>query len=149
MEAARREMEIPVEHRIQLQRACEAAYPRECCGVLLGITDGTRLIVRRVISTVNAVSTIGGFAIPDHEMRRVRLLAAEWGLPIVAVFHSHPSGSTELSSSDRAALAHSEWPWVIVTQNRTTRDVQLSLCEATSYHEAVRDWDLVCIKSKQ
>jgi proteasome lid subunit RPN8/RPN11 len=142
-------MEILPEHRIQLQRACEAAYPRECCGVLLGITDGTRLMVRRVVSTLNAVSMVGGFAIPDYEMRRVRLLATELGLPIMAVFHSHPSGSAELSSSDRAALAYSEWPWVIVTQNQATREVRLTWCEATSDSEGGRCLGLGLYAPKQ
>jgi proteasome lid subunit RPN8/RPN11 len=130
MEAVRREMKISAEHHIQLRDACEAAYPRECCGVLLGSRDGTRLIVQRVVSTVNPVSTVGGFAIPDHEMRRVRLLAAEAGLSIVAVFHSHPRGSTELSRNDRAALEHSEWPWVVVTENCTTQEPLLTWYEA-------------------
>jgi proteasome lid subunit RPN8/RPN11 len=125
-EATRREMEISAEHYAHLRHTFEAAYPRECCGVLLGSRDGTHLIVQRVVSTVNAFNMVGGFAIPDHEMRRVRLLAAEAGLSIVAVFHSHPSGSTELSSNDRAALEHSEWPWVIVTENRTTQELQFT-----------------------
>jgi proteasome lid subunit RPN8/RPN11 len=130
MEAALSEVEIPAEHHIQLRDACEAAYPRECCGVLLGSRDGTRSIVRRVVSTVNAFNMVGGFAIPDHEMRRVRLLAAEAGLSIVAVFHSHPCGSTEMSSNDRAALEHSEWPWVVVTENRATQELLLTWYEA-------------------
>ncbi|GHO78154.1 hypothetical protein KSD_59250 [Ktedonobacter sp. SOSP1-85] len=119
-------MEILAEHCLQLHYAFEAAYPRECCGVLLGSRVGTRLIVHRVVSTLNAVSTVGGFAIPDHEMRRVRLLAAEADLSIVAVFHSHPSGSTELSRNDQAALEYSEWPWVVVTENHTTQELLLT-----------------------
>jgi len=38
------------------------------------------------------------------------------GLEIVALFHSHPSGDARLSAADRASLAHSRWPWVIVTR---------------------------------
>jgi proteasome lid subunit RPN8/RPN11 len=120
------EFELSPKHRAELTRANEAAYPRECCGVFLGRSDGTCVTVHRVVSTLNAVSTVGGFAIPDHEMRRVRLLAAEAGLVIVAVFHSHPSGSTELSGSDRAALEHSEWPWVILTERAAPGEVVLT-----------------------
>jgi proteasome lid subunit RPN8/RPN11 len=119
-------IEIAAELYDALRSAIKTAYPRECCGVLLGRNDGARMVVHRVVSTLNAVSTVGGFAIPDHEMRRVRLLTAEAGLVIVAVFHSHPSGSTELSSSDRAALEHSEWRWVILTGRASPGEVVLT-----------------------
>ena len=84
---------ISAEHRAQLRRALDAALPRECCGVLLGGSVHDRLVVRRVLITLNATTMIGGFCIPDHEIRRVRSLSAQWGQPIVAVFHSHPDGS--------------------------------------------------------
>ena len=125
-------IEIAAEPYDALRRAIETAYPRECCGVLLGSSDGARLIVQRVVSTLNAVSTTGSFAIPDQEMRRVRVLAAEAGLHIVAVFHSHPSGSTELSNSDRAALEHSEWPWVILTERAAPGEVVLTWFDQVS-----------------
>lgn len=124
-------IDIPAEHAAELRRAYDEAYPKECCGLLLGLRSGTQLTVRRVISTLNAVSTIGGFAIPDHEIRRVRLLATESRLAIVAVFHSHPSGSRELSQSDRAALVRSEWPWVIVTAHPSF-GIVLTPCERLS-----------------
>lgn len=122
-------IEIAAEPSDALRCAIETAWPRECCGVLLGSRDGARMVVKRVVNTLNAVSTVGGFAIPDHEMRRVRLLAEKARLSIVAVFHSHPSGSTELSSSDRAALEFSEWPWVILTQDPTTCQLMLTWCQ--------------------
>jgi proteasome lid subunit RPN8/RPN11 len=120
---------ISSEHRAQLRRALDAALPRECCGVLLGSNDNGRLDVRWVLTTLNAATMVGGFSIPDHEIRRVRLLAAQCGEPIIALFHSHPGGSTELSESDRRALAYSEWPWVIVTQAAKAGDIELR------YHE--------------
>jgi proteasome lid subunit RPN8/RPN11 len=126
-------IELTTEHLAALKRAKELAYPHECCGVLLGIQDGTRLIVHRVLNTLNAVSTVGGFAIPDYEMRRVRVLAQQENLSIIAVFHSHPSGSTELSSSDQTALSYSEWPWVVVTQDPKTREVLLTINEFTAH----------------
>jgi len=124
-------IEVRAQHLAELRRAYDEAYPSECCGVLLGLRSGTQLTVRRVINTLNAVSTAGGFAIPDHEILRVRVLAEESRLAIVAVFHSHPSGSTELSSSDQIALQYSRWPWVIVTAPRTS-GVVLTLCQKPS-----------------
>jgi proteasome lid subunit RPN8/RPN11 len=99
-------MEITSRHHSLLREAYEVAYPRECCGVLLGVRSPIGWVVRRVVETPNAVSVRGGFA--------------------VAVFHSHPEGSTELSDSDRDALSYSEWPWVVLTQNRQTRELRLT-----------------------
>src|SRR5438105_672643 len=104
------------QHLLKLREAYEGALPRECCGMLLGDITRRGAMVREVLSTLNAVSVPGGFAIPDHEVRRVRMIAAETHQSIIAVFHSHPEGSSELSESDRAALCYSEWPWLIVTQ---------------------------------
>jgi proteasome lid subunit RPN8/RPN11 len=106
---------ILAEHRAELRRALDAALPRECCGVLLGDKNGDRLLVKRVLRTLNITTTVGEFSIPDDEIRRVRWLSRQYGKPIIAVFHSHPDGSDELSGADRRSLAHSEWPWIVVT----------------------------------
>jgi proteasome lid subunit RPN8/RPN11 len=128
-------LRLSSQHVCKLREAYEGALPRECCGVLLGDLARRGAAVREVLSTLNAVSTPGGFAIPDHELEWVRSVAVRAQLSIIALFHSHPDGSSELSESDRVALRHSEWPWVILTQDPKTRDVQLRL-----YHErAVRD----------
>lgn len=116
---------ISAEFRAQLRRAVDAALPGECCGVLLGNSELGRLDVRRVLSTLNTSTTVGTFSIPDHEMLRVRLLAAQFREPIIAVFHSHPDGWSELSEPDRRALAYSEWPWVVVTPTASEGDVEL------------------------
>ena len=123
-----------LDHDKELRAAYEAAYPRECCGVFLGSSDGAHVSVERVVSTLNAAGMAGGFAIPDDEMRRVRRVAARLGLAIVAVFHSHPSGCAELSNTDRAALRHSEWPWVVVTENRTSQELLLTWWAGQMHH---------------
>src|ERR1700732_1348332 len=120
---------ISADLRLQPRRAVDAALPGECCGVLLGDSELGRLFVRRVLSTLNTSTTVGTFSIPDHEIRRVGSLAAQFREPIIAVFHSHPDGSRELSPADRRALACSEWPGVIVTPAARTDDVELR------YHE--------------
>jgi proteasome lid subunit RPN8/RPN11 len=87
--------------------------------------------VQRVLITLNAETEIGFFSIPDQEIRRVRLLSAQYGAPIIAVFHSHPDGSGGLSEADRRALAYSEWPWVILTAAQRAGDVDLHYYDCT------------------
>jgi proteasome lid subunit RPN8/RPN11 len=86
----------------------------EACGFLLGAVEG---VAGEVVVGRESAPERGSFAIPDHELRRVAAYAEDRGLRILALFHSHPSGSTALSSGDRAALRYSAWPWVIVTRH--------------------------------
>jgi proteasome lid subunit RPN8/RPN11 len=53
--------------------------------------------------------------------------AQDRGLRILALFHSHPSGNSDLSAGDRAALRHSAWPWVIVTRPAGASTVVLTI----------------------
>jgi proteasome lid subunit RPN8/RPN11 len=92
-----------------LMRELHDWWPREACGFLLGRAGRAW----RVAPTLNALAGMGGFAIPDHELRRMRTLVGQDEL--VAVYHSHPSGRTELSQADRAALQHARLPWLVVT----------------------------------
>jgi proteasome lid subunit RPN8/RPN11 len=114
---------IAPEHRARLRRALDAALPRECCGVLVGGEVDGVLTVRGVLPTLNTTTALGGFSIPDRELQRVERLAAQSGERIIALFHSHPGGSTELSEPDRAALAHCEWPWLVITEAAAPGDV--------------------------
>ena len=116
---------ISTEHLVQLRGALNAALPRECCGILLGENSCDRLSVKRILNTLNTKATIGGFTIPDHEIRRVRWLSQHYEEPIIAVFHSHPDGSGALSEPDRRSLAYSEWPWVVITPRGKSAIVDL------------------------
>jgi proteasome lid subunit RPN8/RPN11 len=117
------QMAISREHCQLLIEAYEVAYPRECCGFLLG-TPGRRPSVKRVVTVLNAFSGLCAFAIPDFEVRRVKTMALKAGLSITAMFHSHPGGSPGLSDDDSAALRYSEWPWLLFTMKSATRELQ-------------------------
>ena len=87
----------------------------EACGFLLGAVEG---VATDVVLGRESAEERDAFAIPDHELRRLTAYAEDRGLRILALFHSHPSGSSDLSAGDRAALRYSAWPWVIVTRPR-------------------------------
>ncbi len=113
-------------YRGELRDSYERAAPQECCGLLLGVRRARGAVVRRVVETLNAFSMCGGFVIPDHELARARRVAASERLSILAVFHSHPEGARTLSHADRDALSHSEWPWVVLTQDGRTCEIRLT-----------------------
>jgi len=110
----------------KLAAICRDALPHEAAGFLLGRVDDGIAIVTDIEPARESATDIGSFAIPDHELRRAAAYAADRGERIVALYHSHPSGETRLSASDRAALRHSRWPWVIVTVAMDGGDATLS-----------------------
>jgi proteasome lid subunit RPN8/RPN11 len=87
-----------------------AAYPRECCGILLGeeSANGERAVTA-VYPCVNAFEgeQSDRFVIdPADQLRADRLARAE-GLDVLGFFHSHPDHGMYFSATD---LKHS-WPW--------------------------------------
>jgi proteasome lid subunit RPN8/RPN11 len=108
-----------------LALAFDRALPLEVCGFLVGRRGQRRLQVTDIVVARSATGERGAFAIPDYEARRAKAWAEDRGLLILALFHSHPSGDRQLSDSDRAALHHCAWPWVIVT--RSSREPAISL----------------------
>lgn len=85
----------------------------EACGALLGRVLGDGLFAEDVV-LARGPAAQGAFEIPDHELGRMAACAEGHGLCIVAIFHSHPSGVSDLSAADRASLRWSRWPWVVV-----------------------------------
>jgi proteasome lid subunit RPN8/RPN11 len=90
---------------------------REACGLLLGEKLVRGCVVTDIAHARSSALAHGEFEIPDSEIRRIRAWAADRGLEILAVFHSHPSGDPALSDSDRATLRYSEWPWIVLTRS--------------------------------
>jgi proteasome lid subunit RPN8/RPN11 len=103
-----------------LERAYDRALPMEACGFLLGGAQDGRSIVTEIVTAGGLPGYRNEFEIPDHELHRMRAYAQDRSLRILALFHSHPSGERSLSTTDRAALRYSAWPWVIVTRPKAT-----------------------------
>ena len=79
----------------------EAAYPEECCAILLGNRDGEVRWVSRVVPALNVHED------PDHryEIAPQALITAqrkarEEGLEILGFAHSHPDAAAAPSATD-------------------------------------------------
>jgi proteasome lid subunit RPN8/RPN11 len=107
---------IPRLAKSKLKAAHDAALPCEACGFLLGTNEGSACHVVDLALPNSAAGSRDGFELADHEIARVTAHAADRGLAIVAIFHSHPSGYAALSERDMAAIRYSQWPWVLVTR---------------------------------
>jgi proteasome lid subunit RPN8/RPN11 len=99
----------------KLAVAYDAELPLEACGFLLGTNDSAAINVIDIALPSSAAGSLDGFELADHEIARVTAYAADRGLEIVAIFHSHPSGYPGLSETDAAAIRHSQWPWVLIS----------------------------------
>lgn len=120
-------------HRLAMQTHAEAAYPEECCGLLLGqiqYSDPPVKIVSEVRAMRNiwdkesalnfqlpsgshlssqeghGVSKIDRYSIDPQEILGVQQKAWEIGLEIIGIYHSHPDARAVPSAFDEAIA----WP---------------------------------------
>ena len=79
-----------------------ASYPNECCGAMLGSTDGETKTVREAIALQNAFE---GAQAARYELRPEDLLAAdkaarERQMDLIGIYHSHPDCDAYFSTTD-------------------------------------------------
>src|SRR5690606_28387897 len=104
--------------RTELRRiadAAEAAYPGECCGLLVGIQHRNGDIeVKRAVPSRNLGKARDRFEI-DPQLW-VDLTRAHRGGPmrVVGLYHSHPDGPAQPSAIDLEAAWGEELAWLIV-----------------------------------
>jgi proteasome lid subunit RPN8/RPN11 len=77
-------------------------YPDECCGAMLGATDGDRKTVRVALALENSFA---GARAARYELRPEDLLAAdraarERKLDLIGIYHSHPDCDAYFSKTD-------------------------------------------------
>ncbi|MBQ8356270.1 MAG: M67 family metallopeptidase [Clostridia bacterium] len=85
----------------------QAAYPEECCGILLGKREGERRTVYRVLPVENRGNVkqkTTRFRIDPLEIARIELSAERERLEIVGFYHSHPDHEAIASRTDAAYM---------------------------------------------
>jgi proteasome lid subunit RPN8/RPN11 len=86
-----------------------AAFPKECCGIMVGKMDGDTRAVTKAVPCTNVYQgdQKDRFRIDEKEQMRIQKEADAAGDDVVGFFHSHPDCDAYFSSTD---LANS-WPW--------------------------------------
>ncbi len=86
----------------EIRRHGEETYPHECCGILLGTTDGSLRTVRAAIRCINTRtdSPHNRYHIDPRELVRAQRQAHERGIDIVGFYHSHPDHPPLWSQTD-------------------------------------------------
>lgn len=92
-----RMLEIPRRYMIELLNEAAAAHPSETCGVIMKDFMGNIHVIRMANVYTKPQS---GFMFDRDEQLTVFQIASRTDPGIVAVYHSHPSGSLEMSAND-------------------------------------------------
>ncbi|MEO8660664.1 MAG: M67 family metallopeptidase [Bryobacteraceae bacterium] len=79
-----------------------SAFPNECCGAMLGSSDGETKSVKVAVPLENAFE---GSQAARYDIRPEDLLAADrearrQGLDLIGIFHSHPDCDAYFSETD-------------------------------------------------
>jgi proteasome lid subunit RPN8/RPN11 len=80
-----------------------SCYPEECCGIILGKTDGGKRIVSDVFELHNyqEENRRRRFFVTPGEYMRAERIATEKGLELLGFYHSHPDHPAIPSEFDR------------------------------------------------
>jgi desampylase len=109
---------IPRGLLLAIRGRAEAAFPEECCGLLLGTEQGKdHLSVSGAVASANVAAEPRRHFEVDPALY-LRLLherpAAPLGGHLVGLYHSHPEGDARPSSTDAACAWQEGWLWLIV-----------------------------------
>jgi proteasome lid subunit RPN8/RPN11 len=98
---------LPREVYERVRREGEAAYPDECCGILLGALDGVVRRVAQAVPAANASQTPRNhYEIAPLDLIRAERAARQSGMEILGFYHSHPDHPARPSATD---LAEAHW----------------------------------------
>jgi proteasome lid subunit RPN8/RPN11 len=103
--------------RACLDREVRGTYPQEACGFLLGRHEEPGLSIECIASVPNTSGAAGrSFAIDPLVLLELEDLAADHGLFVLGLYHSHPDSPALPSPSDhRFARSWPGWLWLIVS----------------------------------
>ena len=99
-----------------IERAAEAAYPEEACGLLVG---RSRPDEGYCVSAVEASANVAEpprtrrFEVDPKLRLRLERELRESPESVVGVYHSHPNGSAEPSETDRSMIFEPDMIWLI------------------------------------
>lgn len=116
-------LEVPSAVLTAFHDAARAAWPAECCGLLVGVSGGEGGIwrVHRAVASPNVAPARGPHGRHDRfEIDPVVLLEAQRaaraeGLAVIGHYHSHPGAPATPSPTDLAHAFYAEHVWLIVS----------------------------------
>ncbi len=107
---------LPAPVLSQIFEAAEAAYPEECCGLLVGLDDEAGLRVTRAEASPNVAEGDRRKSFLVDAKVQFDLMRGLGNGPerIIGNYHSHPDHGAEPSERDRQSVFYPEHVWLIV-----------------------------------
>lgn len=99
--------------RQRISAAALAAYPGECCGLLVGRTTADGIIVTRIVPAANLRPEPDRFELDPAVHLRLQRALRGTAERVVGHYHSHPNGRAEPSATDLAAAHDPDLVWLI------------------------------------
>lgn len=102
-------IKVNSQHLDQIRKHGEETYPHECCGFLLGTSEGGTNVLAEVLPAENErqESRETRYLITPEQYKRADDYARSRGLGMIGYYHSHPDHPAAPSGYD---LDHSCWP---------------------------------------
>ncbi|MEN3974796.1 M67 family metallopeptidase [Emcibacter sp. SYSU 3D8] len=105
---------LPPELAHRIRGAARAAYPEECCGLLIGHAEGDALVIDDVAESVNlSARPRDSFEIDMRLRLTLQKALRGTGREIVGHYHSHPDAPAAPSERDRAQAWEPDMIWLI------------------------------------
>jgi proteasome lid subunit RPN8/RPN11 len=100
---------------VQILNAAARSYPRECCGLIEGVSreDGWHATAVHEAANVAENPTRHFQIDPQAQFDLMRALRGS-DRRIIGCFHSHPDGMPAPSATDRSHASESDFLWLIV-----------------------------------
>ena len=99
----------------RIRAAAEAAYPAECCGLLVGRHDGQGSLQVTAIEPSPNIAASGNDRFEVDPRVRLHVMRALEGAPedIIGHYHSHPDHPAEPSAHDLEMAFEPDLVWLI------------------------------------
>lgn len=106
---------LPEQLRGEVETLASRGYPRECCGLLLGLErNGELHVVQYQQPGHNLAAGDDRYELDPEDYLAADYAAVAAGLRIIGVWHSHPDHPARPSLTDRE-LAWRGWSYLIVS----------------------------------
>jgi proteasome lid subunit RPN8/RPN11 len=112
--------------RTQIEGEAQAAFPRECCGLIEGARAGDAITASALHASVNLSADADRFEIDPAAQFAALRTARGNRLEIVGCYHSHANGVAEPSTRDLAGAGEEGFVWLIAATASPDAAVQLA-----------------------
>jgi proteasome lid subunit RPN8/RPN11 len=112
-------LHLPADLLTEIGRRALAAYPAECCGILLGTRTPAAILIDHALDAPNLADNPKHYTVDPAAILKADKFARDNALEIVGFYHSHPDHPAHPSITD-TTLAWDTYVYLIVSVTAST-----------------------------